>query len=70
MTRTDHAMTSDIREQTSRFLTVADTARELSVSTKYVRRAIERGELLVHRFGRAIRIARSDFEQFIAQHRP
>ncbi len=57
-------------DETKRFLTVVDAASELSVSTKYVRRAIERQELAVHRFGRAIRIARSDFEQFIAQHRP
>jgi len=63
-------MSSDAtNSNASRFLTVAEVAGDLGVSTKYVRRAIDRGDLPVHRFGRAVRIARADLEQFINQHR-
>jgi excisionase family DNA binding protein len=51
------------------FSTVAEVAGELNVSTKYVRRAIDRGDLPIYQFGRAIRIAPDDKEQFIRRHR-
>ena len=52
-----------------RFLTVAQVADELGISTKHVRRAITAGELPVHRFGRAVRIARDDLERYVDRHR-
>jgi excisionase family DNA binding protein len=49
----------------SRFWTISDIAQRLSVSTKTVSRWIRKGELLVHRFGRAVRIAEEDFQAFL-----
>ena len=44
-------------------------AAELNVSQKHLRRAIARGELKHHRFGRAVRIAREDLEAYIRMRR-
>jgi excisionase family DNA binding protein len=44
-------------------------AKKLSVSTKTIRRWIERGELHVHRLGRQIRISEEDLVAFLASHR-
>jgi len=67
---TDRTMSSDAsNKKASRFLTVPEVADELGVSTKHVRRAIDRGDLPIHRFGRAVRVARADLEQFINCHR-
>ena len=52
-----------------RFFTVAEVAERLHVSTRTVRRWIENLELVTHRFGRAVRIAESDFKAFLAIHR-
>lgn len=43
-----------------RLLSVDETALELNISTKTVRRLIERGELLVHRIGRCLRVREDD----------
>lgn len=53
----------------SRFLTVFEVAGELGVSAKHVRRAIAREELPIYRFGRAVRIARTDLERYLDRHR-
>ena len=52
-----------------KFFTVADVAEIVEVATRTVRRWIKRGELPVHRFGTAVRIAESDLRAFIARHR-
>jgi excisionase family DNA binding protein len=52
-----------------KFYTIDDIADLLGVSTRTVRRAIERGELIAHKLGRAVRIAEADLKAFIAQHR-
>ena len=51
------------------FFTVADVADTLNVSTRTVSRWIAEGELPVHRFGAAVRIAERDLRTFIAAHR-
>jgi excisionase family DNA binding protein len=52
-----------------KFYTMQDIARMLDVSLRSVRRYIERGELIVHRFGGAIRISDADLKAFLAIHR-
>jgi excisionase family DNA binding protein len=37
-------------DKAGRFLSVVEVAEELGVSTKHIRRAIDRGELPAHRF--------------------
>jgi len=68
MAGADKMMSSDTTTL-SRFLTVGQVADELGVSTKHVRRAIVGGELPFHRFGRAVRIARQDLEQYVGRYR-
>jgi excisionase family DNA binding protein len=52
-----------------KFLTIADVAELLVVATRTVRRWIERGELVPHRLGGAVRIAESDLKDFLALRR-
>lgn len=52
-----------------RFLSVHEVHEQLGVSTKTVRRWIERGDLHVHRLGRQLRISEEDLITFVAQHR-
>jgi excisionase family DNA binding protein len=49
-----------------RFMSVEETAEQLAVSTKTIRRWIARGQLHYHRFGRQIRIAEEDLRAFVA----
>lgn len=58
-----------IRQKELRFLTVAEVAQRLGVSTRSIRRWIADENLIAHRFGAAVRIAESDLVAFIAQHR-
>lgn len=44
-------------------------ARRLGLSLRSVRRLIARGELPVHRLGRAVRISEDDLVRFLATHR-
>jgi len=44
-------------------------AEVLSVSDRTVRRWIDRGELVAHRFGRNVRIAETDLKAFLALRR-
>jgi len=53
----------------TRFYTVAEVADLLSVSTRSVRRWMERGDLLAHGFGRQIRISDLDLRAFLASRR-
>jgi excisionase family DNA binding protein len=50
-------------------LTVEHVAERLHVSTKSVRRYIDRGELPVHRLGGLIRISEADLQQFLEARR-
>lgn len=43
-----------------RLLSVDETALELNISTKTVRRLIERGDLLAHRIERCLRVREDD----------
>lgn len=52
-----------------KFYTVDDVAGLLSISTRTVRRLIDRKELVAHKLGRAVRIAESDLNAFLARHR-
>ena len=52
-----------------RFLSPDLVAEQLSLSTKTIRRWIDRGELHVHRLGRQIRISEDDLPAFLAGRR-
>jgi excisionase family DNA binding protein len=49
------------RERLPRLLTVPEVAAGLRVSTKTVRRMVEKGEIQAVRIGRAIRISEADY---------
>ena len=53
----------------ARMRTVKRAAEELDVNERTLWRAINRGELVVHRFGRAVRIADDDFRRYVASNR-
>lgn len=57
---------SDETVDTSRWLRVRDVAAMLSVSERFVYAAIERRDLPAVRWGRAVRIPRDAFEQWLA----
>ncbi len=50
-------------------LTIADVARETQLSRATIHRVIKSKELTVIRFGRAVRIDRSDLEAWQMKHR-
>jgi excisionase family DNA binding protein len=50
-------------------LDIAAIAARLGVSTKTVRRLIERGELAVHRIGRQLRVSAADLHSYVARQR-
>jgi excisionase family DNA binding protein len=52
-----------------RFFTVANVAESLSVSTRTVRRWIDAGELIAHRFNGVLRISDADLQAFLGLHR-
>lgn len=64
-----NAATSLKAAGTGKFHTIDSVADLLAVSTRTVRRAIDREELVAHKFGRAVRIAESDLKAFVARHR-
>jgi len=53
----------------SRLLSVPETADQLGISEKSVRRAVTRGDLVAHRIGRLLRIAEDDLAAFVAVRR-
>ncbi len=52
-----------------KFYCIDEVAELLDVSTRTVRRSIERKGLIAHKIGRAVRIAEPDLKAFIARHR-
>ena len=52
-----------------RLRTIDEAAELLNVSPRTVRRAIESGDLTVHRIGRLVRIADADIAAFLASNR-
>jgi excisionase family DNA binding protein len=52
-----------------RFFTIANVAESLSVSTRTVRRWIDSGQLVAHRFNGVLRIANQDLQAFLGEHR-
>jgi excisionase family DNA binding protein len=52
-----------------RFFTIANVAESLSVSTRTVRRWLDAGELIAHRFNGVLRISDADLHAFLARHR-
>jgi excisionase family DNA binding protein len=52
-----------------RFFTIPDVAESLRVSTRTVRRWIESGQLVGHRFNGVLRIANQDLQAFLGEHR-
>jgi excisionase family DNA binding protein len=52
-----------------KFYSIGEVAELLGVSTRTVRRAIERKDLVAHKLGRPVRIAEADLKIFIARHR-
>jgi excisionase family DNA binding protein len=52
-----------------RLLSVDGTANALGLSPKTIRRMIDRGDLPVHRLGRAIRLAEHDVIAYLARTR-
>lgn len=51
-----------------RFYSIEEVADLLRVSPRTVRRWIKAGQLRAHRFGRTMRIACEDLQDFIARH--
>lgn len=53
----------------TRLHTITDVADHLQVSSKTVRRWIDAGDLVAHRFGRQLRISEADLQTFIRSRR-
>jgi excisionase family DNA binding protein len=62
------ATTEDLNNGQIRFLTVAEVATSLRVSTMTVYRLINGGELPAARIGRSFRVRTEDLESFVANH--
>ncbi len=62
-------MSPTTNEETTRpLLTISEVAEFCRVSTRTVRRWIERGELAAHRLGRQVRISEKDLRAFLREH--
>ena len=57
------------RADTHRWISTADAARALGITTRTLYRLVNSGDLSAYRFGRMIRIKREDVERFIAASR-
>jgi excisionase family DNA binding protein len=53
----------------AKFYTIAQIAERLEVSTRTVRRWIDRKLLIAHRMNGLVRISEVDFQAFLAAHR-
>ena len=66
-------MTGDIAQAPAHtlpnLLTIEQAAEHLQVSSKTVRRWIDTGDLIAHRFGRQWRISAADLQTFIRMRR-
>ena len=69
----DRAMTSDTNHTPEQILpgllTIKQAAKHFQVSTKTIRRWVETGDLVAHRFGRQWRISDTDLHIFIRMRR-
>jgi excisionase family DNA binding protein len=63
------ASNNSSRTKPPRFFTIQAVADFLEVSTRTVRRWIEKGLLVAHRFNGVLRISEADFLAFLAAHR-
>ncbi len=61
----DLSASSKLLKPRPQYRNVDETALELNVSTKTIRRLIDRGELLANRIGRSIRISEEDLHRYI-----
>ena len=57
------------RRDPEQFFTIPAVAEYVDVSTRSVRRWIERGDLVAYHFGGVVRIAATDLKAFLAMHR-
>ena len=55
------------RDQPAAFSTIRQIAERYQTSERQVRRWIEAGDLVVHRYGRMVRIQRKDHDDFEKQ---
>ena len=65
VTGTPRSQSTDL----SRLNTLSEVADRLQVSSKTIRRWIEAGDLVAHRFGRQLRISEADLQAFIRMRR-
>lgn len=66
MPKTDALQPQQIATSLLQLLSVDDVAAILSVSSKTVRRMIDRGTISACRVGRLVRVQRADLERYIA----
>ena len=66
-TETDLDITSE--DEFEGFQTVSELAAFLHLSDRHVRREIAKGEIIVHRFGDAVRISLADRTDYIRRKR-
>jgi excisionase family DNA binding protein len=52
-----------------KLFTIEEIARCLGVCTRTVRRWIDKGQLIAHRFNGLVRISAADFQAFLVTHR-
>ena len=62
-------MPSKARTKSKSFWTIPDLAEEWDISPRTLHRWIDAGDLIVHRFGRSVRVSDDDKRAFQAQHR-
>jgi excisionase family DNA binding protein len=63
------ALPSNAKPKFKAFWTVRSLAKDIDVSERTVHRWIDAGDLIVHRFGRSVRISDNDRRAFLAAHR-
>lgn len=56
-------------ETRARLQTVDEAAEQLFMHPRTVRRLIAEKKLVAHRFGRALRIAQADLDDYVRRHR-
>ena len=57
----------EVRAESNTYLSIVQVAKRWGVSTTFVRRAIWARQLRARRFGRVIRVAQADVDQFVAK---
>jgi excisionase family DNA binding protein len=62
------AMKSE-QSKLEKLFTIEEIAQCLGVCTRTVRRRIDKGLLIAHRFNGLVRISAADFQAFLATHR-